>query len=78
MDTENLKCFCGLALSWKFDKVIKMKDSKVAQCRILSEFGLEILSHLITNFSVIKARKETKFDYYVEKTWIDISTKWLV
>ena len=77
-NTENLKYFCGLALLGKFDKVVKVKDSKVAWCSILSEFGLETLSHLITNFSAVKARRETKFDYYVEETWIDTSTKWLV
>ena len=52
MDTENLKYFYGLALAGKFDKVVKAKDSQVAQCSILSEFGLETLSHLIANFSV--------------------------
>ena len=41
MDTENLKYFCGLALSGKFNKVVKAKDHKSTQCSTLSEFGLE-------------------------------------
>ena len=78
MDTENLKYFCGLALSGKFDKVVKVRDQKSTQHSTLSEFGLETLSHLIINFSAIKARRETKLDYYVEEMQTNISTKQLV
>ena len=79
-DTENLKYFCGLALLAKFDKVVKAKGSKDSTaCSILSEFGLETLSYSdCTNFSAVKAWRETKFDYYVEETQTDISTKQLV
>ena len=53
MDTENLKYLCGLVLAGIFNKMVKVKDSKVALHRILSEFGLETLSHLIANFSAV-------------------------
>ena len=75
IDTENLKYFCWLALSGKFNKVVKAKDQKTTQCSILNEFGLETLSHSIANFSTINAWRESKIDYYVEETWTDISTK---
>ena len=78
MDTENLKYFWGLALSGKFDKVVKVKGQKTTQHDILSKFGLEALSHSIANFSVVKVWRETKCDYYVEETQTDISTKQLV
>ena len=77
-DTENLKYFCGLALSGKFNKVVKARDQKSAQHSTLSEFGLETLPHSINNFSAIKARRETKFDDYIEEIHTDISTKQLV
>ena len=74
-DTENLKYFCGLTSSGKFNKVVKVKDQKVVQRSILSEFGLETLSHSIANFSAVKVQRETKFDYYIEETRTGISTK---
>ena len=78
MDTEKLGNLCKLTLPGKSNKVAYVRDQKSTLYSTLHEFGLETLSYWITNFSVVKAQREMKLNYYIEGIQTDISTKQLM
>ena len=59
-------------------KVTNVRMQESTQNSRLSEFSLETLSHLIAKFSVVKAGRDTKLNYYVEGIQTDILTRGLV
>ena len=76
--TGTLEYFCQTVFAGKFEKVTNVRRPESTQNSLLSEFRLETLSHSITKFSAVKARRETKLNYYIEGIQTDILTRGLV
>ena len=76
--TGILEYLCQTVFAEKFERVTNVRRQRSTQNSRLSEFRLEILSHLIVKVSAVKARRETKLNYYIEGIQTDILTRGLV